>query len=483
VFTPASTTLAATATTLTVSATQVTSGQSVTFTATVTPTSGSGTPTGSVTFFDGATQLATATLNTSGVATFSSSTLALGTHTVTAVYAGDSNFSTSTSAAATVTIVAPAKTNTTTTLSASATEITSGQAVTLTATVAPVSGSNSPTGAVTFFDGTTQLGTATLNSSGVAAYTAMNLATGAHSVTAAYGGDTNFAASTSAAVSVTVSAPPKTATTTALSASATQLTSGQSVTFTATVKPQSGTSTPTGSVAFLDGGTQINSSALSAGSASFTIATLATGSHTITASYSGDANNSPSVSAGQTVTVVAALTPDYTLSMSTSALTLAAGSSGKFTITVTAIDGFKQALALSCSSLPPGGTCSFNPPSVNPASGPATATVTVHAPSSTQAQIPLPNPFSDLQNAALTLLGITVAFIAAAVGKRKAATEAVRFAPAFLTCAMIAMLLALAGCASTSQPPAQATTYDVTVTASAANSPTHTGQFVLTVTP
>jgi len=483
VFTSASTTLTATTTTLTVSATQVTSGQSVTFTATVTPTSGSGTPTGSMTFLDGATQLATAALNTSGVATFSSSSLALGTHTITAVYGGDSNFSTSTSAAATVTIVAPAKTNSTTALSASPTQVTSGQAVTLTATVAPASGSNFPTGAVTFFDGTTQLGTATLNSSGVAAFTAMNLAPGAHSVTAAYGGDTNFAASTSAAVSVTVSAPPKTATTTALSASATQLTSGQSVTFTVTVKPQSGTSTPTGSIAFLDASAQINSSALSAGTASFTTTTLATGSHTITASYSGDANNSPSVSAGQTVAVVAAVTPDYTLSMSTSALTLTAGSSGKFTITVTAINGFKQPLALSCSSLPPGGACNFNPPSVNPSSGSVTTTVTVHAPSSSQAQIPPSNPLSDSQNAALSLLGITGAFIAAAAGKRKAATEAVRFAPAFLTCAIIAMLLAIAGCASTPQPLAQGTTYDVTVTASAANSPTHTGQFVLTVTP
>jgi hypothetical protein len=68
-----------------------------------------------------------------------------------------------------------------------------------------------PTGTVTFLDGTTMLGTGTLNSSGVATFIISTLASGAHSITAAYGGDSHYLAATSAAltqqVSVSVAAP------------------------------------------------------------------------------------------------------------------------------------------------------------------------------------------------------------------------------------------------------------------------------------
>ena len=66
-------------------------------TATITPVApGAGTPTGSVSFFDGATLLGTGTLSV-GVATFTTSTLSVASHAVTAVYAGDTNFAGSTS--------------------------------------------------------------------------------------------------------------------------------------------------------------------------------------------------------------------------------------------------------------------------------------------------------------------------------------------------------------------------------------------------
>jgi hypothetical protein len=67
-------------------------------------------------------------------------------------------------------------------------------AITLAATVSSAAGT--PTGTVTFLDGTTPLGTGTL-SGGVATLTLSTLAAGSHSITAAYGGDTNFPAATS----------------------------------------------------------------------------------------------------------------------------------------------------------------------------------------------------------------------------------------------------------------------------------------------
>jgi hypothetical protein len=68
------------------------------------------------------------------------------------------------------------------------------QAVTFTATVSAsvaVSGGLSPTGAVTFMDGSTTLGTATL-ASGNASLTISTLSIGTHMITAIYSGDINF---------------------------------------------------------------------------------------------------------------------------------------------------------------------------------------------------------------------------------------------------------------------------------------------------
>ena len=94
----------ASATSLGSSGSPSTQGQSVTFTATV---SCSTPPTGTVTFSDGATTLATVALSGAGVATFSTAALVLGTHTITAVYAGDANCATSTSTPITQRVQAP----------------------------------------------------------------------------------------------------------------------------------------------------------------------------------------------------------------------------------------------------------------------------------------------------------------------------------------------------------------------------------------
>src|SRR5206468_3155406 len=96
------------------------------------------------------------------------------------------------------------KVSTSTLLSASTTSPSYGQQVVLTATLIPsLVGSLTPSGTVTFKDGATSIGTGSI-SGGVATLNVTSLGVGSHGITASYAGDTNFAASTSSAVAITV---------------------------------------------------------------------------------------------------------------------------------------------------------------------------------------------------------------------------------------------------------------------------------------
>jgi hypothetical protein len=178
---------------------------------------------------------------------------------------------------ATFSIVSP----TTITLTVSPNPADVAQTVTLKATVA-ASLLGTPTGTVTFKEGTTIIGTATLTS-GAASITTTSLPFGADSLTASYGGATYFLASTSAAVSEDI----KQTTTTKVTSAANPSTYEQPVTFTAVVTPAS-SGTPTGSVEFLDGTTVFAIVALSGGKATFAITTLSVATHSITAVYEGN---------------------------------------------------------------------------------------------------------------------------------------------------------------------------------------------------
>lgn len=198
---------------------------------------------------------------------------------------------------------------TTTTVTSAANPSVFGQTVTLTATVA--SGiAGTPSGTVAFLDGTTQIGTAAMNASGVATLTTSALSTGSHSVTAAYGGDSTYAASTSAVLTHVV-APAASGTT--VTASSNPSVAGQSATFSATVAAAApGAGTPTGTVQFvIDGVNSGSPVTLSSGKATSAAATaLTTGSHTVSAIYSGDANFTTSTAANLTQSVTAGLAND-----------------------------------------------------------------------------------------------------------------------------------------------------------------------------
>jgi len=273
-----------TSTSLHASANPTDFGQSVTFTATVKSTA-TGTPTGNVTFKNGATVLGTVALS-GGVATFATSTLAAGTHSITGDFLGSTYFLASNSSALSHVV----KNDSTTTVASSANPSEYGHTVTFTATVGHTA-SPTPTGTVTFKNGSATLGTGTL-SGGKATLATSALTLGTHSITAVYNGDSNYGASTSAALSQVVD---KSTTSTTVKSSLNPSTSGATVTFTATVK-SSGTTTPTGSVKFLDGTKTLGSHALSGGVATLSTSTLADGTHSITAEYVGNADFDTSTS-------------------------------------------------------------------------------------------------------------------------------------------------------------------------------------------
>jgi hypothetical protein len=171
-----------------------------------------------------------------------------------------------------------------------------GQKVIFTATVT-TSGSIPPTGKVKFIWNGYSIGTATLNSGGVATLTKSNLNADTYPLMAVYAGDANNLGSTSSVMSQVVTQATSAAT---LTSSPNPSTSGQAVVFTATIK--SPTSKPTGPVTFTVGTTVLGTAQLSRGKASFTTSRLAVGSTQVTATYGGDSNIAKS-SASVTQTV------------------------------------------------------------------------------------------------------------------------------------------------------------------------------------
>jgi hypothetical protein len=124
--------------------------------------------------------------------------------------------------------------------------------------------------------------------SGTASLSTAALSAGSHAITAAYGGDSTYAPSTSPVLTQTVSASAI-ATMTSLATMPNPSSYGQSIILTAGVSPSAGTGTPTGSITFMDGATVLGSSALDAsGLATFSTSGLSIGTHSLTAQYSGD---------------------------------------------------------------------------------------------------------------------------------------------------------------------------------------------------
>lgn len=205
----------------------------------------------------------------------------------------------------------------TTTLQASPASTVHGSAVAVSVAVKSNSGSAIPTGDVELVasPGTTIPVNSPLTLTGASASASLtNLPGGSYELTAQYGGDGTFAASTSAPVSLTVT--PE--------ASATGLTAiyfiaptsnpppkgdlpyGDQVAFTATPSSLAAKTTglATGTVTFTDGGTTVTVPLDGTGVATWKPRSFAMGAHSITAAYSGDASYQASTSTPVALTVI-----------------------------------------------------------------------------------------------------------------------------------------------------------------------------------
>ncbi len=319
-------------------------GDPVTFTVTA-KSSGSRVPTGVVNILDAGKQIGTAVLvGSTGIGAFVTATLVQGSHTITAAYQGDANNAPSTSAALTQVVN---KAQTTTALHAAPNPLPAGDPVALTAIVEEIGGSTTPAGTVVFTDtfnnATVTLGSAPLGAAGTAILNPA-LAAGAHSLAATYGGDAADSGSASAPLGVTVQPA---ATNTVLTSSPDPSIAASAVTFTAAVAGNATEPTGpvlTGTVTFSADGAPIGFSNLnSKGVATLSSSALAPGTHSVTASYAGDASDAPSTSLAinqvvdtiPTTTALAASSISGTASLSATVLSNAGPTpTGNVTFTV-----------------------------------------------------------------------------------------------------------------------------------------------------
>jgi YVTN family beta-propeller protein len=488
--------LTPTSTALTFSAIQATFGQLLTFTATVVPDIPSGTPTGTVLFNDGTMQIGTGTLNASAQATFSTSSLAVGNHLIRARYLGDANFAPASSAPMNEPVSQAA---TSTVVASSAAMVTVGQQVTFTATVSSAA-SATPTGSVAFLDGSTQIGTGALGANPQATFSTSSLSLGTHSITAKYSGDANFFGSTSTAMVTEMVIGI--ATTTAVMAAPTTATTGQQVTFTATVSKAAGSiGTPTGMVTFRDGSTALGTGTLNtSGVATFATSSLAAGSHSITAFYGGDSNFAPSTSTALTETINAPL--DFLIGAaaggSTSA-TVKAGQTAMYALQFSVVGGAatdQLTLTVNCTGAPPKAACSgpASPVTVTQAA-PATVTIDVSTTANALLIPTAPSWWLRTPGNRLPILWVLPMLLALLWLRRYKQTETRAWAasPAFaMSVLLLAMMgAAMSGCGGGSgytppppPPPATGTppgTYTLTVTVATSSNLTHSEQLTLMV--
>ncbi|GGG79126.1 Ig-like domain-containing protein [Edaphobacter dinghuensis] len=342
---------------------------------------------GTVTFYDGATNICTIPVTQTTSCPASAGTgFVTGTHMLTAVYSGDATHQGSTSNGVPVVVLPDV---TTLSLASSANPAGYGGAVTFTATA---QGDHAtPTGQIEFLDGGNLIATATLSPGGVASIAESALTLGTHPITVRYAATQNFGAAESAVLNEVVQASSAMATSTTLASSANPASAGQSITFTANVVTVGQTLAPSGTVTFLDGSSVLGMAPLNGvGLATLTTSSLAPGSHTISANYAGSGATAASSSAPLTETV----SGTSTLSPAPFTLTVAgtpnviAGEGVNLVITVAPRAGTIQPVQLTCDGLPAESACTFGTATLPANGGTTTLQISTMSPHSCASDTP-----------------------------------------------------------------------------------------------
>lgn len=347
------------------------------------------------------------------------------------------------------------------------------QNVTLMAKVTNGGAGSVPTGTVTFTSDGATIGSATLDSTGTATLNDSALTVGNHTVVASYLGDTANLASTSAALTQVVQLIP---TQTVLSGTS----SGSAAQLVATVVGSMGT-TPTGMIAFANGTATMGTVSLNANGAAALQPTLAAGSYTIVANYSGDATHAPSSS--PVVTLSGGPANGFTLTSTPSAVKLATGQNVTVTVNLTSNGGFADTIGLGCASLPVLVSCRFSNDDVALAAGGAV---------SVQLTIDTNSPLGDGSSAmnrsraprAVAFAGLFpfLALLFGSVFWRYRKRHAVLFPAALLLLASGA--LSIAGCNHVDPARAAPGTYTIQITGVGVNTNTLQSQTIsMTITP
>lgn len=365
-----------------------------------------GTPSGTVTFMDGATVLGTGTLNSSGVATLTISFSTAGTHPLTVSYPGAGYFQAANSAVLNELVQTL---GTTLTLTSTVNPLNVNANTVLTATATSTSGT--PNGTITFLDGTTVLGTAPLNASGVATLTVSFSTPGTHPLTASYPATGPYQAGTSPVVNEIVQ---NFSTSSKLTSSVNPVLISSATVLTATLTSSAGT--PSGTVTFYDGAAAIGTATLNANGVATLNATFSTnGQHILTVVYGGSGPYQPITSPKLTQVV-----EDFSLALaagSPKAATIILGASTQYNLVVAPIGATTLAapVALTVTGLPNGATASFSPATAPGGAGTTPIVLTVNGPpitSSLHRPINPANPSRREAPALFALLLLPASFLA-----------------------------------------------------------------------
>ena len=444
----------ATVTTLTAPATSL-YGASVSLSASVSPAP----PSGLIRFLDHGTLLGSTAL-ANGTAIFSTAALAAGPHTLTATFAGDSTHAASTGSA-TLTITPGAST---TTLTLSQPNLLAGSPAVVNVRVAS-STTATPTGTITLRSGATVLAavlaTAPLaNGAAGLAYATLSLPTstpGTYPVTAFYSGDPTTSPSDSSTIALAYTVSPRVASG-ALTLSATQVPPQTPVTLTAafTSPATSGPGlVPTGTVTFSSGTTPIATVPLDAtGQATATLASTALGTYTLSAVYTPTGVFTAAPVAPTTLTV----TPPVAVAFLAAAVAMAPATTTDAALTFTPLSGYQGALITQCTTSQSFITCTVDAPTT--LTGPATGKVhlAVASQTATLTRIPIQ---------ALTQTTLTLALLLPLCFRSRR-----RKLPILLLLFLTATLATLTGCGAGNFGQVPPGTYQVQLTATAANTPT-----------